>query len=293
MWEQLIQAMKKGNLEQAEQLIEKLRERRYGTSNLNELDRIDEHGNTALHYANYRGEVEAYAELTFKIVDDHIEAKNNPEASLNNPKALLEALKSRVLFKSIDCKYIDSIIRNYLDPQFKEAGVEKVEKVCRLLIESTDIKHIMSLKNSSFIKRVVSKTIADFVANEFSKDKMSPPDLNSCQTSKNEMCQPDLFGCKEKFLKLYQIVDWDLIDAHISTKYYGINSSEVIKYIENYYFKLFKVYKAENEDSAILASVDSAHTPHNHPDLDETHSTPPPEHSNSVELSGEAEVINS
>jgi ankyrin repeat protein len=117
------------------------------------------------------------------------------------------------------------------------------KEICKILIGNMHVQKIMELSNQSsnghLIQKAIGKIVADFINDKFSSSEINPMDFT---------------GFQIKLLKLYQIVDQDLLKPYLNEEKY---ISDVNNYIIKHYFRFISVCKSISEDSPISILVSS------------------------------------
>jgi ankyrin repeat protein len=241
------------------------------------VDAKNNDGDTALHLAVSKGHKEVCELLIPKMSLEAIDTADEDgctalhKAIYRDHKEVCGLLISKMSPEAFDAKNNDDYTALHL------AASKGHKEICKVLTKNMYTKKIMVLLNQSsnglLIQKAVSEIVADFINDKFSSSEINPIDFSSYQI---------------KLLKLYQVVDRDLLKSYLNEEK-CINGAN--NYITKHYFTLIGVCKSVNEDSpiSILVSSDdcmSCMTPYLAP-----HSLCPELFP--AKLSGEDEVISS
>jgi ankyrin repeat protein len=115
------------------------------------------------------------------------------------------------------------------------------KEICKMLIGNMHVQKIIKLSNQSSngssIQKAIDKIVADFI-----NDKFSSREINLI----------DFTGYQIKLLKLYQVVNQDLLKSYLNEEKYII---DVNNCIIKHYFRFIGVCKSISEDSPISTLV--------------------------------------
>jgi len=197
----------------------------------------DGDGFTALHYAAYKGHTNVCKMLILKVSSKIVNAYSWSNwtalhfAAREGYKEVCELLIPKISLEIINAADEDGNTVLHL------AAEGNHKEVCKVLIGNMYIKHSMKLlkqsSNSSSIQKATNEVVAAFINDMFSISEINPIDFT---------------GYQIKLLKLYQIVDQDLLISYLNEKKY-ISSTNT--YITKHYFTLIGVCKSVSEDSPI------------------------------------------
>jgi len=281
------------------------------------INATNEDGNTALHLATYGGYKEVCELLIPKMSLKAINAINWDgytalyRAASKGHKSICELLINKMspeainaidkygstalhlaasgghkevcelLISNMDSKVINAIDK-YGNTALHLAAEGEDKEVCEMLIGNMHIKNSMKLlkqsSNDSPVQKAIGEIVAGFINGKFSTSKINSTDFTDYQI---------------KLLKLYQVVDRNLLKSYLNEEE-GNNLYVTVtdNYIINHYFMLTAVCKSvsENHSISILVTISDcmAHilsylAPH----------SLCPELFSPIELSGESIGINS
>jgi hypothetical protein len=217
------------------------------TKNPETINAVTKDSYTALHFAAVKGHNEVCKLLIPKMTSEAINTadKNGHTALILAAFEGMKEVCELILTKNPEAINVND---NKGSTALHVATSGGHKEICKVLIENIPINNSVGLLNKSnnetHIQKVIGKIVADFMNDKF---------LGS------EVNQTDFTNYQIKLLKLYQVVNRDLLKSYLNQEK---SISEVNNYITKHYFTLIGVYKSINEDSPISKLVISDCMPH-------------------------------
>jgi ankyrin repeat protein len=251
------------------------------------IDIVDKDGSTALHMATQEGHKEVCELLINKMSQEAINVADSNDrtvlyvAAFLGHKEVCKLLINKMSPEAVDIadkggstalhvaaqeghKEVCEMLINKMSPEAVDiadkdgstalhmAALLGHKDVCEVLVRNMCVKNSMQLlkqnSNDLPIQKIIGEIVVDFINNKFLG---------------NESNLMNFTGYQIKLLKLYQVVEHDLVKSYFNEeKGNNLCIGKVNNYITKHYFTLIGVCKSVNEDSLISKLITSDCMPH-------------------------------
>jgi ankyrin repeat protein len=215
------------------------------------INAVDKNGDTALHTAAFKGHKVCELLIHNMTLEAINAAGRNGWTALHTAifgghKEICELLVSKMSPVAIN------VISNYGNTALHLAAEGGHKEICKVLIENMHAKKIMALlkqsNNDSPIQKATDEIVADFIKDKFLNSKINPMGFT---------------GYQIKLLKLYQVIDHDLLKSYLNEEKSHISRIGIANnYIVKHYFTIIGVCKSVSTDNPISILVNSDCMPH-------------------------------